>query len=437
MTLAPLHVVRRQWVSASGHQAPRVTEILRTFPAILLCLLAVVRGAEAQQVIMSPPVTPVIPPALQEVETNRVGVIQPGGAMPSVPETQPFQWGPLDLRPHFLYRFLYGNGIQASAGHPLTTATHEISPGFLMGIGRNWILDYTPTWTFHSNNQFRDTLDHYVTFSGGTAYGDWVLGLSQSYASSDQPLVETGGQTAQETYSTALNASYRFGRAMSVDLAVNQNFTFTDKFTNSREWSTMDWLNYQFWPRMNAGLGVGAGYVDVSAGNDSTYEQYQGRVNWRATDKISLQVHGGVEDRQFYGAGTSDLINPIYGAAIQYQPFEVTALSLSATRTVSTSPFQNEVTENTDLSGSLNQRLLKRFNLSLGAGYHTGKYIVSAAGFPAGRKDEYYSFNVRLSTTFLKRGTIAASYQFSNNSSDLAGFGYSSSQVGLEVGYRF
>jgi uncharacterized protein (PEP-CTERM system associated) len=95
------------------------------------------------------------------------------------------------------------------------------------------------------------------------------------------------------------------------------------------------------------------------------------------------------------------------------------------------------VTEDTDLSGSLNQRLLKRFNLSLGAGYHTGKYIVSAAGFPSGRQDEYYSFNVRLSTTFLKRGTIAASYQFSDNSSNRAGFGYSSSQVGLEVGYRY
>jgi predicted porin len=298
-------------------------------------------------------------------------------------------------------------------------------------------LDYTPTWTFYSNKQFRDTLDHSVVLNGGTAYGDWVLGLSQSYVSSDQPLIETGGQTAQETYSTAITASYRFGRAMSVDLAVNQNFTFTENFTNSREWSTMDWLNYQLWPRFDIGIGVGGGYVDVSPGTDMTYEQYQGRVNWRATDKISFQVHGGLEDRQFLDAGTGDLINPLYGATVQYQPFEATTLSLSANRAVSTSPFQNEVTENTDLSGSLNQRLLERFNLSLGAGYHTRKYIVSAAGFPAGRKDEYYSFNARLSTTFLKRGTIAATYQFSNNSSSVAGYGYSSNQFGFEVGYRY
>jgi len=405
---------------------------------MLLSLLALARAAEAQEVINPPPQPSVTPPSLQQIQPGKMGVIQPAETAQSVPEaTQPFQWGPMNLKPHLLYRFLYGNGIQSSPGQPLTTAIHEIAPGLLLGVGGHWTLDYTPTWTFYSNHQFRDTLDHAVVLTGGTAYGDWVLGLSQSYVSSDQPLIETGGQTAQETYSTALNASYRFGRAMSVDLAVNQNFTFTEKFTNSREWSTMDWLNYQLWPRFDIGIGVGGGYVDVSPGTDMTYEQYQGRVNWRATDKISFQVRGGLEDRQFLDAGTGDLINPLYGATVQYQPFEATTLSLSANRAVSTSPFQNEVTENTDLSGSLNQRLLERFNLSLGAGYHTGKYIVSAAGFPAGRKDEYYSFNARLSTTFLKRGTIAATYQFSNNSSSVAGYGYSSNQFGLEVGYRY
>lgn len=405
---------------------------------MLLCLLVLTCAAEGQEVITSPPAYPVTPPALQPIQAERMGVIAPAETTTNAPlATQPFQWGPLDLRPHFLYRFLYGDGIQASAGHPLTTAIYEISPGLLLDIGSHWTLDYTPTWSLYSNRAFRDTLDHNVVLAGGTTYEDWAFGLSQSYARTDQPLIETGGQTLQETYLTAVNASYRFGRAISLELGANQNFTSSENFTDSSEWSTLDWLSYQFWPRFDAGLGAGFGYVHVNVGHDSVYEQYQGRINWRPTDKISLQVHGGVEDRQFYGAGTSDLINPIYGAAIQYQPFEVTALSLSATRTVSTSPFENQVTEDTDLSGSLNQRLLKRFNLSLGAGYHTVKYVGSAAGVTAGRKDEYYSFNVRLSTTFLKRGTIAASYQFSDNSSNQAGFGYSSNQVGLEVGYQY
>jgi hypothetical protein len=428
--VAGLRGVRR-----SSHNWGRLNGTLLI--TMLLCLLAFTRATDAQEVISPPPQSLLTPPALQAIETNDMKVLPPNEAIPSTALGTPFQWGPFNLRPHFLYRFLYGNGIQSRPGQPLTTAIHEVSPGMFLGLGDHWTLDYTPTWTFYSNHQFRDTLDHSVVLNGGTAYGDWVLGLSQSYVSSSAPLIETGGQTAQETYSTALNASYRFGKAMSVDLAVNQNLTFTEKFTNSREWSTMDWLNYQLWPRFDIGIGVGGGYVAVSQGTDMTYEQYQGRVNWRATDKISFQVHGGLEDRQFLDAGTGDLINPIYGVTVQYQPFEVTTLSLSANHTVSTSPFQNQVTENTDLTGSLNQRLLKRLYLSLGGGYHAVTYVASANGVSVGRQDKYCSFNARLSTTFLKRGTIAATYQFSNNSSSLAGYGYSSNQFGFEVGFRY
>jgi hypothetical protein len=406
--------------------------------AVMLFSFAVADGMQAQDVIMSSPSVPVLPPAVQEVETNRTGVIQPDEAVPPVPQTNPFQWGPLDLRPHFLYQFLYGNGIQASAGHPLTTAIYNVSPGLSLGLGSHWIVDYTPTWSFYSNPQFRDTLNQNVSANGGYAYGDWVLGLSQSYASTDQPLIETGGQTAQETYSTALTASYRFGRAMSVDLGVNQNFTFTDKFINSREWSTMDWLNYQFWPRLNAGIGVGGGYNDMSVGNNSVYEQYQGRIEWRATDKISLQVHGGVEDQQFLGGGsTSDSINPVYGVSVQYHPSEATAISLSADGSVGTSYFTNQVTETTSVSVTLNQRLLKNLFLTLTGGYQNVTYTAAASGVSAGRNDDSYSFNARLSTVFLKRGTIAATYQFSDNASNRAGFGYTSNQIGLEVGYRY
>ncbi len=408
------------------------------FVATLLCLLAFGRPAVAQNVLAPPPAYSVTPPAVQEIQTNETEVFVPAEPFRPVPqETSPLRWGPLELRPHFLYRLLYGTGIQASPTQSLKTAVHQVAPGFLLGVGRHWTLDYTPTWTFYSKSQFRDTLDHAVVLTGGTAYENWILGLSQSYVSSTAPLVETGGQTSQETFSTAVNASYRFNQEMLLELAAYQNFVFPENFTSSREWSTLDWLDYQFWPRFNAAIGVGFGYVDVSAGSDMTYERYQARINWRATDKISFQLHGGVEDRQFLGTGGGDLVNPTFGASIQYQPFEATKISLNADRVVASTYFQGQVTETTGFTGNLTQRLLKRFYLSLGGGYQTVRYVASASGIAASREDNYYSLNARLSTSFLKRGTIAALYQFSRNSSNTAGFGYSSNQVGLEVGYRF
>ena len=123
---------------------------------------------------------------------------------------------------------------------------------------------------------------------------------------------------------------------------MNQNFVSADQFSSYKEWSTLDWLNYQFWPQLNAAIGVGGGYDNEDASPDMTFEQLQGRVNWRATDKISFQLHGGVEDRQILSGGAGDLINPVFDATIQYQPFEHTKISLTGQRVVSASYLSQE-----------------------------------------------------------------------------------------------
>ena len=311
--------------------------------------------------------------------------------------------------------------------------SRRVSFSILAAIG-HWIT--RPPGGFFSNKQFRDTLDQNVILTGGTTYEDWVLSLTQSYISSSTPLVETGTQTDQQSWLTALNASYRFNSKMTMDLTLDQNIVSADSFTSYREWSTLDWLNYQFWPRLDASLGVSFGFVNVDAGSDMTYEQIQARVRWRATDKISFQIHGGLEDRQFLQGSAGSLLNPVAGGLIQYQPFEVTKFSITMDRTVAVSYFQNQVTEGTEVMGDLNQRLLKRLYLDLSGGYHTVKYVGAGAS-GTGRRDDYYTFDARLSCPFLKRGTAAVFYQYSNDSSTTPGFTFSSNQVGFEVGYRF
>ena len=405
----------------------------------MLGIFALASMAGAQDVIMARPEIPVTPPALQQIqETNGMQVFTADDLAPAIPqETKPFKWGALTLRPHIFYRFLDGNGILASTNNSQDTIINEVSPGFLMEIGSHLTLDYTPTWTQYSNKQFRDTLDQAVRLSGGTSYEDWTFRLSQSYVSSSSPLIQTGTQTDQETYLTTIDASYRFNSKMSLDMEFNQKLLYASDFDNSREWATMDWLDYQFWPRFDAAVGIGLGYDNVETGSDMTFERYETRLNWRATEKISLQVHGGLEDRQFLSGGESDLINFVFGAAVQYQPFEYTRLSLGGDRAVAGSYFQNQVTETTGFTGGLNQRLLGKFYLDLGGTYSTIKYVGSASGVTPDRTDDYYSFNVRLSRIILKRGMLAAFYQISNNSSTQPGFAYNSNQFGFEISYQY
>ena len=55
----------------------------------------------------------------------------------------------------------------------------------------------------------------------------------------------------------------------------------------------------------------------------------------------------------------------------------------------------------------------------------------------AGRDDNMYAFTVALRTTLLRRVTVALLFQNSRNSSNNTGYGFSSHQIGLEIGYRF
>ena len=103
---------------------------------------------------------------------------------------------------------------------------------------------------------------------------------------------------------------------------------------------------------------------------------------------------------------------------------------------VSASSSENQITERTDISVGINQRLLKRLYLDLGGGYHKVTYVTSG-DLSVSRVDDYYSINVRLGCPFRKRGTVAVFYQISDNSSTQPGFTFSSSQVGVEVGYRY
>ncbi|HUA38705.1 MAG TPA: hypothetical protein VMA35_09975 [Candidatus Sulfopaludibacter sp.] len=410
-------------------------ELLRK--AILLGLLLWSRRSPAQQVLSSAPSTTETPPALQAFETTEMDVFSPAGAAPGPQPAQPFRYQFLTLRPHPDYSLLYADGILSAPGQPENTLIQKISPGFRLDIGDHWILDYTPTWMLYSNNHFQNTFDQAVQLTGGTVYNNWVLELSQSYTKSALPQVETATQTHEEVYATAVDGTYTINSKLSLDLAAGQTVFSADQFQSYREWSTLEWLNYHFWTRFSAAVGIGIGYDDVDQGPNMLFEQYEGRIQWRATDKVSFQVHGGLEDRQFLGGNSGDLLNPVFGGGIQYQPFAQTKISLDAERVVAASVLQNQVTESLNFDTDLNQRLLGRLYLDLTGGYQHVKYI-NASGTPGPtRKDDFYYFNTRLSTSFLKRGTIAVFYQFNEDASSSAGFGFTSHQVGFEIGFAY
>jgi len=399
---------------------------------------AIAALANAQDTLTPPPAAPTPPPSLAPAPIGGTQVVPSGSAVPQTPADAPLaQWGPVSVQPQLMYRLTYGDGIQASLGQPVTTGIQEISPGILFGLGHAWILNYTPTWTYYSNRELKDTLGHAAYLNGSLAHGGWTFGFSQDYSRSSPPLVETGQETNQETYSTRINTSDRLGSHTVLEMSVSQDVRFADTFTNTREWSTQEWLHYEFSPRLDAALGLAYGYVGVSPGPDMTYWKPDLQLVWKATDKISCSVQGGVERRKARAIDAKVMTNPILNAAVLYQLTATTSFGFSGSRAVAVSYFANDVTVSTGWNATVRQRLLGKLQLSVGAGQQKDSYVSVINSLSAGRNTRYDSLNVNLSTIFLRRGSVSIFYQISRNSSNIRAYGFSSHQIGLQVGYRY
>jgi hypothetical protein len=236
---------------------------------------------------------------------------------------------------------------------------------------------------------------------------------------------------------------YQLNTKVSLTFSAGQNFQYLSSvltnqpLSDSKTWSTTEGFNYQIFPRLSAGATVGIVYDAIAIGSDMLSEQLQGRLDWRIENKLSLSFHGGFEDRQFLDSSAPNALNPIFGLSFVYNLFEVTAITFSADRTVTASYFQNEITEAFGFTGGIHQRLLKVLYLDVTGGFTASSYRATTTGLSVDRQDDLSTITVRLSCPFLQRGNASVFYQWSDNSSNQGGFGYTSDQVGLELGYRF
>jgi hypothetical protein len=349
----------------------------------------------------------------------------------------PLQLGPFVLHPHFDYQFTYGTGINFTPGNQELTAMHSLSPG--MGIqSKHLTIDYTPTLVYYSKGSFEDSVNHSANFLSAFGYNDWQFQISQGYQKNSSPLIETGTQTDTESFTTLLSGQYHYTEKTSFDFSVTQLLQNAEALNNTRQWSTMDWVNFKLGSSTSIGAGVGGGYVDQDLGSNMTYEQVQGRVGWRPSEKTYLDLNGGIEIRQVLDSpNSSDRISPLMGASFSYSLFKQTTLGLQANQIVSSSLFQDQVTESSSITGSLNQRLLARLNLGLTGGFRTTDYIGTGTSDTTDRSDDYSFISVSLGTRIFKKGNVSVGYQHSTNDSTLAGYTYDSDQYTFQLGYHF
>jgi len=361
------------------------------------------------------------------------------GAIGAQKDPAPFQWGVVEIRPKLSYRIVYGDGIQARPGNQQSSVIQTISPGLVIRVGDRWAIDYALNQTLYSQRDFSDTLDHAfgLKHNGALSLGSWEFQLQQNYAETSELLAETGSQTKQENVTTSLGTAHPISRYLSLTLGASQSLRFAGVLGKTFEWTTTDWLNYQQVKEFGAGVGYGAGYVDISKAPNSSFQRVLGRASWQLSPKTGLDFNGGLESRKSSAKGAAGKNDLIYNFSLHNAPFDYTKLSFSAGRTISISLFQNSVSDAKTMSLALNQRLLGKLQFSAQVEQQKTNFAPQGNSVAFARDDDKRSFSLGLSATFRKRGTIGVTYQHSTNKTNLAGFGFTSSQFGLQAAWAY
>ena len=379
-----------------------------------------------------------------------------GAATPplTAPVDSLMQWGALHLRARAAYQFLYSTGIQSAPGKTTDTYTHTISPGLRFDLGPHVSLDYSAAIRFFSQRDFHDTVDHSASLTASFGYGDWGFGMAQSFTASDEPMVQTGSQTDEKTYSAGVSAVYHVNDKVSIGTGLGVALTFlgggetnvfvghgTNAFasplSDSQGYSGSERISYEFNDKVSGGVGATVSYAEQSGGFRSVDETFDGNLAWHPGKKLSASASAGFEHQHFLGADSSDSWSPIYSANVAYHVIEPTTVSIYANRSAGTSLFQNQAVEYTGVGIGLQQRLLGKLQLSLGFGYTRADYETTTDNLATSRSDSGTSYSAGLSMAFLKHCNVAAFYSYSQNDSTTSGFGYASSQVGMTLSWAY
>ncbi len=351
-----------------------------------------------------------------------------------------------------LYRFTYGNGLEsAQSGENTKMVIQMLSPGVLLGLGDHWTLDYNPLISFYSSSLYHDTVGESVLLHGVATNGDWILGLAQSYVLSTQPLVETGAQTAEEGYATALTAAAQLNDKWSLQMGLNQNFRFAQNYPSLHEWTTTGWLNYEIEPQLGLAIGPAIGYDELSAGSDMPFEDIKGRITFKPGTKLVLSVDGGAEDRQFIHPSAPPMVTPVFDASAYYRIFPGTEITLLASRVVTPSLYENQINVITSVNATSANIWSRRSILNwvpVAPPSHSPRLwrrrCRNSSSAPLRKPPCSRCATTRQTTAksaspppFRKRLTGSLFYYASKNVSSQINFSYSSTQMGMELSYRY
>ncbi|MBP7143284.1 MAG: outer membrane beta-barrel protein [Opitutaceae bacterium] len=341
------------------------------------------------------------------------------------------------FNPSLQYTLSYGNNLAAYNGSDADSAVHQLSPSLYVQAANRVVIRYTPTFIWYSSKELQDRTDHTLSASAGAGVGNTDLNVGASFSRTSLPLVETGRQTLQESWSVNGSANVALGERSNLEVSAGVGGRNTDEFTDMRSVNTFVWLRRRVGSTLTLSGGLGGSKDDVDPGADISSRQAKIGAVWDPGPKLSLSLELGVNSSSFEGSD-DDETSPVYSGDVSYKLTELTTLSFGAHRGISSSYYANQMSDSQSYTLGLSQRLLGHLNFSAGLSWNKSRYLEKdvQAGVRE-REDEYQSASLALSTMLMQRFSVSLSWSRARNLSNTLGFTRTSTLWGLSIGWKY
>jgi len=381
-----------------------------------------------------------------------------------------FKVGSVDVRPHATYSLVYDDniflehkqlGLPNRAGRPGRDHDwiHTFTPGLRLNAGDSatrqsayFAANYEAIFQQFSVNSGADAIDQNASVELGGKFNRLSLSLAQTFtrqSSPDNAVFAANGRVRRALYGTTIGGQYELSEKTTLGLDLAQNIAdFAAPLVDSTERSANLYMDYQVLPKVKMGVSGGIGYFQVE-GNAASHNPnsvvYNGRVrlDWKATEKVSIIGSVGLQALNIQEAGARDVAGLAFDVEANWRAAERTQVALKGSRGRRVSnAFGAQQNEETSIGISLRQGLFDAVSLTLDGGYTLAHYEVATSAVAAAgavRDDQYVFVKPALSYRFLERAQASIYYQYRRNDANLADNGndFYNNQLGLELSYRF
>jgi len=304
----------------------------------------------------------------------------------------------------------------------------------LIRLGATYAGAATSFWDSPHEQALDQTFGISAEWNGSRMHVTFTTGVQSSHNSS----LDAGDRVGRMVQYAGGTASYQVTGKTSADLGADITKAHFDTLLSSSEYRVQEFLNHQWSPKIQWGLGATQGVTNGENAARQTYLQGLIRVITRLTGKLGFNASAGNEWRH-YDSGQPATSAPVFGASAVWQATGKTTFSLdSRRRTFSSAALVSQNYESTSTSISVHEMLTATVGASLSVGMEKAQYSTSSPQIQADREDSYLFSRISLEWLASRNCTLGTFYESGNNNSKGSqGASFRRNRIGLSLSLNF